>query len=172
MVPSSLFLTDNDIPLDPPTTSPNNGDPDLPDSIVNDSLGLMDDSVGLDSDLDELPSTNEAPPDVAANDTALTIPRDPLGPCSVTFGPVHDLHETHQGALTSTFKQCFTFPLGSKTVHYPPGYEDGASLHGLIIHDPLSHIPAVEIRIARTYDFLLKLIKQLYRTTCIESITN
>ena len=33
-------------------------------------------------------------------------------------------------------------------------------------------ILTVEIRIARTYDFLLKLIKQLYRTTCIESVTN
>ena len=33
-------------------------------------------------------------------------------------------------------------------------------------------VVVVEIRIARTYDFLLKLIKQLYRTTCIESITN
>ena len=38
----------------------------------------------------------------------------------------------------------------------------------------LNHVAHVyvEIRIARTYDFLLKLIKQLYRTTCIESITN
>ena len=36
----------------------------------------------------------------------------------------------------------------------------------------LVEVPVVEIRIARTYDFLLKLIKQLYRTTCIESITN
>ena len=32
-------------------------------------------------------------------------------------------------------------------------------------------IRTVEICISRTYDFLLKLIKQLYRTTCIESIT-
>ena len=139
VVPS---LTDNDIPFDPPTTSPNNGDPDLPDSIVDDSLGLTDDSVGLASDLDELPSTDEAPPDVAVINTALTIPRDPLDPCPVTFGPVHDLHETHQGASTRTFEQCFTFPLGSETVHYPPGYDDGASLHGPIIHDPLSNIPA------------------------------
>ena len=36
----------------------------------------------------------------------------------------------------------------------------------------VNDIGSVEICIARTYDFLLKLIKQLYRTTCIESITN
>ena len=87
VVPQSLFLTDNDVPLDPPETSinpltkpPNTGDPDQPDSIVDDSLGLTDDSAGLDSDLDELPSTDEVPPDVAAVDTALAISRDPLGP--------------------------------------------------------------------------------------------
>ena len=33
-------------------------------------------------------------------------------------------------------------------------------------------IDCVEISIARTYDLLLKLNKKLYRTTCIESITN
>ena len=142
MVPSSLFLTDDDIPFDPPTTSPKNSDPDLPDSIVDDSLGLTDDSVGLDSDHDDLPSIDEAPPDIAAFDTALTIPRDPLGPCSVTFGPIHDLHKTHQGVSTRTFEQCFTFPLGSETVHYPPGYDDGATLHGPVILDPLSNISA------------------------------
>ena len=85
---------------------------------------MTDDSAGLDSDFDKLPSTNEVPPDVAAIDAALTIPRDPLSPCSVTF------------------EQCFSFPVGSETVHYPPGYDDGASLHGPIINDPLSHIPA------------------------------
>ena len=136
MVPSSLFLTDDDIPFDLPSTSPNNDDPDLPDSIVDDSLGFTDDSVGLDSDLDDLPSTDEAPPDVAAIDTTLTIPRDPLGPCSVTFGPVHDLHKTHQDASTHTFEQCFAFPLGSETVHYPPGYDDGAKIFILFTFVP------------------------------------
>ena len=58
----------------------------------------MDDSVGLDKDPDDLPSTDDAPLDRAA----LSIPRDPLGPCSVTFGPVHDLHWTHQGVSTLT----------------------------------------------------------------------
>ena len=148
VVPQSLFLTDNDAPFDPPdtpiqpmtTNPPHTGDPDLPDSIVDDSLGLTDDSAGLDSDLDELPSTGEVPPDVATIDTALTNSRDPHGPCSVTFGPVHDLHETHQGVLTRNFEQCFTFPVGSETVHYPPGYDDGTGLDGPIINDPLFHL--------------------------------
>ena len=64
---------------------PNIGDPDLSDSIANDSLGLTDDSACLDSGPDELPSTGEVPPDVATIDTALTNSRDPHGPCTVTF---------------------------------------------------------------------------------------
>ena len=147
VVPSSLFLTENDIPLDLPDTPinpltkpPNTGDPDLQDPIIDDSLGLTDDSAGLDSDIGELPSTKEVPPDVAAIDTALTISRDPLDPYSVIFGPVHELHEFHQGVLTRNFEQCFAFPVGSETVHYPPGYDDGTSLHGPIVNDPLFHI--------------------------------
>ena len=58
----------------------------------------------------------------------------------MTFGPVHDLHWTHQGVSTLTFEQCFTFPLGSETVHYPPGYDDGTTLHGPVIRDPLSNM--------------------------------
>ena len=106
---------------------------------------MTDDSIGLDTDHDDLPSIDEAPPDIAAFDTALTIPRDPLGPCSVTFGPIHDLHKTHQGVSTHTFERCFTFPLGSETVHYPPGYDDGATLRGPVILDPLSNISAGSI---------------------------
>ena len=45
VVPSSLFLTDDDTPIDPPTTFPIDSDPDLPDSIVDDSLGITDDSI-------------------------------------------------------------------------------------------------------------------------------
>ena len=134
VVPSSLFLTDDDTPFDPPTTFPNNSDPDLPDSIVDDSLGLTDDSVGLDKDPDDLLPTDDTSPDHAA----LSIPRDPLGPCSVTFGPVHGLHWTHHGTSTLTFEQCFTFPLGSETVHYPPGYNDSTTINGPVIRDPLS----------------------------------
>ena len=78
VVPSSPFLTDDDTPFDPPTTFPNNSDTDLKDSIVDDSLGSTDDSVGLDNDLDDLPSTDDAPLDVTAFDTALTIPREAL----------------------------------------------------------------------------------------------
>ena len=115
------------------TKPPNTGDSDLPDSIVDDSLSLTDDSAGLDSDLDELPSTGEVPPDVATIDKALTNSRDPHGPCSVTFGPVHELHETHQGVLTRNFEQCFTFPVG---------YDDDTGLHGPIVNDPLFHLSA------------------------------
>ena len=132
-----------DTPINPMTTNPpNDVDPDLPDSIVDDSLGLTDDSAGLDSDPDELPSTGKVPPDVVTIDTALTNSRDPHGPCTVTFGLVHDLHETHQGVLKRTFEQCFTFPVGSETVHYPPGYDDGIVLNGPIINDPLFHLSA------------------------------
>ena len=62
------------------TKPPNTGDSDLPDSIVDDSLGLTDDSAGLDSDLDELPSTGEVPPDVATIDTAPINSRDLMAP--------------------------------------------------------------------------------------------
>ena len=69
-------------------------------------------------------------------------PHDPHDPCAVTFGSVHDLHETHQGVLTKTFEKCFTFPVGSQTAHYPPGYTDDTGSHGPIIHVPLFHTSA------------------------------
>ena len=118
VVPQSLFLTENDVPLNPPatpinpkTTNPLDfGDPDLSDSIIDDSVASSDDDAGLDSDPDELPLTDEVPPDVVSTDTVLTNSRDPHGPCAVTFGPVHDLHETHQGVLRRIFEKCFQFP--------------------------------------------------------------
>jgi len=76
------------------------------------------------------------PVDVATADTALVNTRDPHGPCAVTFGSIHDLHETHQGVLTDAFEKCFTFAVGSQTVHYPPGYTDDQGSHGPIIHVP------------------------------------
>ena len=80
VIPQSLFLTDTDPhlespdpPSDPKMTNPLDiGDPDLIDSIVNDSLGFTDDNAGLDSDPDEPPFTGEMPFDAAAVDTALS----------------------------------------------------------------------------------------------------
>ena len=100
VVPSSLFLTDDDTPVDPPTTFPIDSDPDLPDSIVDDSLGVTDDSVHLEKDPDDLFSTD----DTSVDRTGLSIPRDPMSPCSVTFGPVHDLHWTHHGTSSLSFE--------------------------------------------------------------------
>jgi len=106
VVPQSLFLTENDAPLNPPatpinpkTTNPLDfGDPDLSDSIIDDSVASSDDDAGLDSDPDELPPTDEVPHDVVTTDTVLTNSRDPHG------------------------------PVNSKTVHYPPEYDDGVVL--------------------------------------------
>jgi hypothetical protein len=155
VVPPSLFLTDTDdhqepsnpplelqdLPSDPPSTNPL----DTADSIIDDSLGSTDDNASLHSDPDEPQLSDELPSDVVAADmnvadTALVNPREPRGPCAVTFGSIHDLHETHQGVSTKAFEKCFTFAEGSHTVHYPPGYiADTADTgsHGPIIHDPL-----------------------------------
>ena len=121
-----------DSPSDPKSTNPL----DTVDSIIDDSLGSTDDNAGLDSDPDEPQLPNEMPVDIAAADTALVNTRDPHGPCAVTFGSIHDLHETHQGVLTNAFEKCFTFAVGSQTVHYPPGYTDDQGSHGPIIHVP------------------------------------
>jgi hypothetical protein len=152
VVPPSLFWkdTDNhqessnpplelpDLPFDPNSTNPL----DTADSIIDDSLGSTGDNASLHSDPDEPQLSGEILSDAAAvdmnvADTALVNPRDPRGPCAVTFGSIHDLHETHQGVLTKAFEKCFTFAEGSQTVHYPPGYTDDTGSHGTIIHVPL-----------------------------------
>jgi len=119
VVPPSLFLTDTDdhqepsnpplelqdLPSDPPSTNPL----DTADSIIDDSLGSTDDNASLHSDPDEPQLSDELPSDVVAADmnvadTALVNPREPRGPCAVTFGSIHDLHETHQGVSTKPSK--------------------------------------------------------------------
>jgi hypothetical protein len=141
----SLFLTDTDdhqessnpplelpdLPSDPNSTNPL-GTADL---IIDDSLGSTVDNASLHSNPDEPQLSGKMLSDAAAfdmnvADTALVNPRDPRGPCAVTFGSIHDLHETHQGVLTKAFEKCFTFAEGSQTVHYPPGYTDDTGSHG------------------------------------------
>ena len=73
------MLESPDLPSDPKSTNLlDTGDPDLTDSIIDDSLGFTDDNAGLDSDPDEPPVTGELPFDAAAADTALVNPRDPF----------------------------------------------------------------------------------------------
>ena len=101
-----------------------------------DSFDLSDDQPDSSSDYDGFLETNShhdddvllQPP--TTHDMVLNNPRDPHGPCTVTFGNAHDLHETHQGVFTQLFEKCFPLTLGSEALHFPPGYDDGHGGHG------------------------------------------
>lgn len=154
VIPQSLFLTADNSSSDSPLPSihsssnvdqagvvtslvPDNDNPDLHESSIDDSPGPSEENHDFGNDLDGLPQTDNDHLHAPSQDDIPSNPRDPTTPCAVTFGPAYDLHETHQGVLTDNFENCFSFPVGSETVHLPPGYDDGRGVTGPIVADPL-----------------------------------
>jgi hypothetical protein len=160
-IPQSLFLTEDNSSADSPLPSihptpnveqagvitflvPANDNPDLHESSIDDSLDPSDGHHDFGSDCDGLPGNDShQDDDVHLNspspydDVIPTNSRDSAGPCTVTFGPAYDLHETHQGVFTESFERCFCFLVVSEVKHLLPECDNGHGARGPIVTDPL-----------------------------------